>query len=289
MKRRRFLAGLASAAVAPATVRASAPFPFSGELGVYAEFVGGGAPFADVRGERPFSAASVIKLLIAVGAMAKASASSFSLDHPIAIPGRDVVGASESFGSARAGSFAALGALCSAMISQSDNTAANALLDWVGQRRLDDLAIDLGLTQTRLHRHFMDFAARAAGRDNVTCARDMAALAKGIAIGTARGYGGASAWQCRYIYGRMLRQEDRELIPAAIVRPATIANKTGELIGVRHDVAIVDLGKPRAYVVALLSEGWSSRSAATLQLRAAAAEVDRLARGITRNAAPRSG
>lgn len=46
-------------------------------------------------------------------------------------------------------------------------------------------------------------------------------------------------------------------------------------MGVRHDVAIVDLRKRDAYVVAILSEGWGNRTEAIESLREIASTVDR--------------
>lgn len=80
--------------------------------------------------------------------------------------------------------------LCALMLSVSDNTAANMLLDLVGMGEVNETATRLGLTATRLQRRFMDAAARAAGRDNLTTAGDMLtllALLRGDAVpGAAR-------------------------------------------------------------------------------------------------------
>jgi beta-lactamase class A len=127
-----------------------------------------------------------------------------------------------------------------------------------------------------MRRHFMDFDARARGVDNTTSARDMGVLALGIANGRSLGYAGASAASCRRITRYMLAQEDRESIPAGIARDVKIANKTGELQDVRHDVAIVDLDGANPYVVALLSANLTHRSAAFARLRELAANIDRV-------------
>ncbi len=140
------------------------------------------------------------------------------------------------------------------MIEQSDNTAANVLADWVGFERVGLTADAAGLSQTEMRRHFMDFTARSAGIDNTTSARDMGLLLLGIARGSASsGFVGVSRDGCRKIVDLMLGQEDRETIPAGVTRTVSVANKTGELIGVRHDIAIVNVANANAYVVGLLS------------------------------------
>ena len=69
-----------------------------------------------------------------------------------------------------------LGDLCTLMLIANDNTAANVLLDLVGMGEVNESASRMKLNHTRLARRFMDFAARAARRDNVTSADDMLAL-----------------------------------------------------------------------------------------------------------------
>lgn len=234
-------------------------------------------PFAGLHSREAFSSASVIKLLLAIGAMRRIAVERLALTHSLPIARREIVGASETFGAVRPGSRATVHDLMVAMITQSDNTAANILLDWLGMPSLNALAGRCGLQVTHFARHFMDFTAKAAGHDNVTCPYDMATLAKGIALGVSAGFADVPAALCRSIYEQMLHQQDRETIPSAIKRPIAIANKTGELVGVRHDVAIVGLGRSDAYVATILSEGWTNRNAAMRRLRRIAAELDRAA------------
>ncbi len=66
--------------------------------------------------------------------------------------------------------------LTSLMLGVSDNTASNRLLDLIGMGEVNETMVRLGLTGTRLQRRFMDLAARAAGRDNVTTASDLLTL-----------------------------------------------------------------------------------------------------------------
>ncbi len=58
----------------------------------------------------------------------------------------------------------------------SDNDAANIIAGVVGLERVNELAAELGLTQTRMQRLMMDQAAVAAGRENFTSAGDLARL-----------------------------------------------------------------------------------------------------------------
>ena len=166
------------------------------------------------------------------------------------------------------------------MIVRSDNTAGNVLADRLGFARVNTVAASLGLSQTRLRRHFMDFAARSRGVDNTTSARDMGELLVGFERG-ARGMTQrvAGTAGCRAMVSFMLRQEDKDTIPSGISRHVPIANKTGVLPGVRNDVAIVDPYGRDAYVVALMStfeQGLELKAYA--DLRSIAGQIDRLSR-----------
>jgi len=67
----------------------------------------------------------------------------------------------------------------------SDNDATNVIAEVVGFDRVNALADELGLTQTRMRRFMMDTDAAAAGRDNVTSAGDLARLLEMLAGGEA--------------------------------------------------------------------------------------------------------
>jgi beta-lactamase class A len=65
----------------------------------------------------------------------------------------------------------------------SDNDATNAVAEVVGFDRVNALADELGLAQTRMQRLMMDTEAAAAGRDNFTSAGDLAKLMQSLAEG----------------------------------------------------------------------------------------------------------
>jgi len=275
LSRGSFLAGTASALAAIGATQAI-DWSFPGLVAGYARRLDAATPFATHRARTVMPAASAIKVLILLAVAREVERQGLPWSHQVTIRRADIVGASETFGTAADGERASLERLSAATIEQSDNTAANVLADWLGFAQIGRMADAAGLQQTEMRRHFMDFATRAAGIDNTTTARDMGVLLYGIARGTDAGFAGVSSAGCSRIVGFMLAQEDRETIPAGVPRAVAIANKTGELIGVRHDVAIVGAGSPDAYVVALLSSGFDDRAAAVRRLRAIAAQIDRI-------------
>lgn len=240
-------------------------FAFEGRVAVVAQRLGDDAPAIAYHGDEAFASASIIKLLIAVAVTQNLAQSSTSWNDSLVLGKAQIVPASETFEKAQPGSSATYAALLSAMIAQSDNTAANVLLDYVGFDNVNYLAAQLGLPQTKMARHFMDFAARKSGRENFTSASDMARLARLIA---------SDAVKYQRIIGAMMSQEDRELIPASIERPVIVANKTGTLPDVRHDVAIVGFNSPSPYVLAILTSGFTNMKTATTRIRAIAKQVD---------------
>lgn len=276
MKRRAFIAG----ALGAGALGAQRSWSFPGTLAIVAQRLRDRTPFIARHPNERLPSASVIKLVILAGIVREIDARRLDWTDRIVIRTHEIVGSSETFGGARPGSHASVRSLADAMIAESDNTAANALADHLSFARVNAVAESLGLSATRLRRHFMDFAARARGIDNTTSAADMGTLLLGIERG-ARGMATrvASTAACRAMVDMMLRQEDRATIPAGIERHVPVANKTGVLPDVRNDVAIVDPYGAGPYVVAILSH-FDPRETdqAYPRLREIAAAVDELER-----------
>jgi beta-lactamase class A len=137
------------------------------------------APGADalfLRADEVFPAASLIKVGIAVEVLRRADLGQFSLDERFDTAAEPPVGGGGVLDHLHPAARFTLRDLCFLMLAVSDNTAANFLLDLVGMGEVNATLSRLGLAHTKLARHFMDFAARAVGRDNVTSAGDMAML-----------------------------------------------------------------------------------------------------------------
>lgn len=117
------------------------------------------------------------------------------------------------------------------MITISDNTASNMLLDLVGIEAVNATLRNLGLNATRVERRFLDFEARRGGRDNWTTAADMALLFSFFCTDLLPG---------KDIMLRMLlRQNDYSILPAYWGEDIPFAHKTGGLDGIIHDAGIL--------------------------------------------------
>jgi beta-lactamase class A len=66
------------------------------------------------------------------------------------------------------------------MISVSDNSATNVMIDRIGMENVNALLDSLGLPHTRLRRKMMDLKAATEGRENVATPREMMALLEAL-------------------------------------------------------------------------------------------------------------
>src|SRR5712692_4198713 len=66
------------------------------------------------------------------------------------------------------------------MISVSDNSATNVIIDRIGMENVNTLLDSLGLTHTRLRRKMMDVKAAAEGRENIATPREMVTLLEAL-------------------------------------------------------------------------------------------------------------
>jgi beta-lactamase class A len=141
------------------------------------------------------------------------------------------------------------------MITVSDNTAANTLITEFGFDLINQTAHRVGLQRTQLRRHFLDTFAIVRHIQNLTTARDMGMLLYQIERGAREGLTTvASPVSCRRMIDILLQQEDREKIAQGLPPGVPLANKTGEITGVRNDVGIVDPYGDTPYVLAILTK-----------------------------------
>jgi beta-lactamase class A len=225
-----------------------------GRIGVFASSLEGRFDPIEWHSDEVFPAASTIKVLIAAALIREADRRPAVLEEIVRLRGSDIIGGSPQLGSASAGSRYDAGFLLRAMIVQSDNTAANALITELGFHRINAVAADLGLKRTRLGHHFADDTPSWQPSANLTSARDMGTFLLQLTRG-ARGEATplASRAGCRHILQIMLDQEDRTKIPSGIPPGIPIANKTGALERSRNDIGAIDPFGRAPYVVAALT------------------------------------
>jgi beta-lactamase class A len=227
-----------------------------GYIGVHARTMADGPPVLAYHDGEPFPTASTIKVLIMATAFRAIDAGEVSLQTPL-----------------RGSS---LNRLLNLMIRRSDNDASNVLIDHFGFSEINATASAAGMTATRLRRHFLDWRAIVAHNENVSTARDMAALLYAIERGSREGLDTiAKSASCRSMIDIMLGQEDRDKIPRGLPPGTQIANKTGEITGVRSDVAIVEPFGEVPYVIAVMTKELRDYSAGVAAIARIARKVHR--------------
>jgi len=132
------------------------------------------------------------------------------------------------------------------MISVSDNSAANIIVDRIGMENVNALLDSLGLTHTRLRRKMMDLKAATEGRENVATPREMMTLLEDLYRGKVLNK------QLTEDFLNLLSIHKESYIPRELPEDLRIANKPGELEGVRNDSGIVFTGS-HPFVISVMS------------------------------------
>src|SRR5215470_3752139 len=119
------------------------------------------------------------------------------------------------------------------MISVSDNSATNVIIDRVGMENVNALLDSLGLTHIRLRRKMMDLKAASEGRENIATPREMAALLEAVYAGKVLNK------EMTADFFKMLSTHKDSWIPRDLPEGLQIADKPGALEGVRNDTGLV--------------------------------------------------
>lgn len=247
-----------------------------GYIGVHARTMSNDPPVVAYHDGEPFPTASTIKVLIMATAFRAIDDGTIGRNTPIPISARDLVGGSDRFAGVRPGTQFPLMDLIDAMIRVSDNTASNALISHFGFPAINATCIPAGMTSTHLRRHFLDWSAIVKHNENISTPRDMGALLYEIERGSREGLDTiAKAASCREMIGIMLGDEDRDKIPAGLPPGTQVANKDGEITGVRSDVAIVEPFGDTPYVLVVMTKELRDYAAGIAAIRRVAHDVNK--------------
>ena len=211
--------------------------------------------------DRQHYAASLVKLPIAVAAYRLDDRGALDLDACVpvhadfasAVPGErfEMSRAYDQDPETWAAADARLRDLVGRSLTHSGNLAANLALELVGLAEVAAVLSDAGCSpMTEVGRGIEDAPARDAGITNLLTARDAGRLLAGVGNRTI-----ASPSACEEIERVLSAQRHRDAIPLGLPADVRVANKTGWVDGVRHDVALVRPEDRPAFVLAVLTTG----------------------------------
>jgi beta-lactamase class A len=210
--------------------------------------------------DKPFHAASTMKVPVMIELFRQAEAGTLTLDEPILVKNafHSIVDGSVYQLSAgddsdaevykAVGKTMTLRQLCEAMITVSSNFAANLLIERLGARNIQATVDRLGAGGMHVRRGVEDQKAFDRGMNNETTARALAVLLTKIAKGQA-----VSRNADAEMVEMLKRQHFHDAIPAGVPAGTSVAHKTGNITKIHHDAAVVY--GPRPYVLVVLVRG----------------------------------
>jgi beta-lactamase class A len=213
-----------------------------------------------IDGDKPFHAASTMKVPVMIELFRQARSGQLSLDDTLTIRNefRSIVDGSpyklsegddsDSQVYAALGKSMTLKQLCELMIAVSSNFAANLLIEKLGVENIRRTVSALGADGMQVLRGVEDQKAFDKGMNNTTTARGLLVLLDRIAHAQA-----VDPARDAEMIEILKRQKFNDAIPAGLPPGTAVAHKTGDITRIHHDAAIV-FG-PRPYVLVLLVRG----------------------------------
>ena len=205
-----------------------------------------------------FYAASVIKIPIMIAVFAASLREEIKLSSTMMLKREDIVGGSGVLQHMTPGTVFTIYDLVTLMIIQSDNTATNMLIDLVGTHNIQESMKDSGLETSRFYHKMMRKETNQKETNRIT-AHEMTNMLLKIAMGKV-----VSAEACREMITILKKQQIRNSLPVKIPesdelvsgapKQWELANKTGNVFGVRHDIGIFYVEK-RWFIASILSKG----------------------------------
>lgn len=237
-----------------------------------------------VDADRPFHAASTMKVPVLLELYRQAAAGSVELDGTLIVRNRfasiadgseyvlDRADDSEAGLYARIGEAVSVRELARLMIVVSSNLATNLLVDLLGPAEIRTFMRDLGAPGLVVLRGVEDGPAFERGLDNAVTAGGLAVVFGALARGEAVSVSGSAE-----MLGILADQAFNDGIPAGLPPGTRVAHKTGSITGLYHDAGVVwpDVGRP--YVLVVLTTGLDEHTAGP----ALVAAISRLVRAQT--------
>lgn len=192
-----------------------------------------------IRADDVFSAASVIKLPLYMHVLAQCANNTMAMNEKLTVTAADKVPICGALTLFTDDITVDIRTLCKLMISISDNTATNVLIDRCKIPDIQKSFLDMGLAKTALTRKLFDRNASAKGLKNVICLREIGHLLEKLYRGKF-----ISPEVCQEVIDTLLLQQVDHKLNGRICGEVAIAHKTGEDDELSNDVGIVYAPQP---------------------------------------------
>lgn len=220
----------------------------NGVVGLYVRNLATGVG-AGVNADRKFAAASLYKIPVLVEVFKQQRLKRFGWDDELTIGPQHWTDGSGVL-QARVGQSLRIGELLRLMIAESDNIAANMLVDLVGPANVNQTVASLGLRTTHVVDRFRENA------QPTTSAEDMGRLLELIGSGRLVD-AGTSEEAVRLLESPQAQSWLADGLPAW----GKLAHKWGDVPNARHDAGIVFTPRNQIVVVVLTENGGATNSA----------------------------
>jgi beta-lactamase class A len=191
-----------------------------------------------------FPAASAIKLAIVYELFTQAAEKKINLDEQVRLDRKQAVGGTGVLVEMGTPTLS-IGDYAVLMVTLSDNTATNVLIDLLGMENVTRRMAGLGLKDTKLRRKMIDIGAARRGDENVSTPREIVDLLAKMSRPADAGRAGADMIA---LLEKTKSSRLRKGLPAGV----ETADKPGELEGVRVDAGIV-YAKNRPYILCVMT------------------------------------
>ncbi|MGG4547376.1 serine hydrolase [Rossellomorea marisflavi] len=198
--------------------------------------------------DRRISSASLIKLPILLAAYEQIQTGRLQADAMIVLRHEDHVEGAGVLNGLHDGLTLSIEDLLTLMITVSDNTATNRLIELIGMDSINRFCLDWNLKGTFLSRKMMDFPSLEMGKDNWTSSEDV------VSCLTLINEGPFEEASRKKMLTMLSHQQFRDKLPALLGDDVKVFNKTGELPGVEHDCAIIESASGKYAYIAVLTD-----------------------------------
>ncbi|MCF4968579.1 serine hydrolase [Nostoc sp. CMAA1605] len=199
--------------------------------------------YLDINGEKIFPAASTIKFPILIALFQEVDAGRVSLNETLVMRRDLMTGGSGNMQYRRPGTKFSLLETATRMMTISDNTATNMVIDRLGgKNKLNQRFRSWGLQNTVIRNLLGDFKGT-----NTTSPKDLVRVAALIANNKL-----LSSTSHTKVMDIMVRCKNRSLLPAGLGKGSVIAHKTGTLGRVLGDAGIIETPSGKRYLAGIM-------------------------------------